>query len=57
MFILYVGASECQDGITNNCTQICTRNISDGISSYECSCNTGYVPNENTTNLCDGKLA
>ena len=52
-----LGPSECQDSVTNNCTQVCTRSISsDGMSSYECSCDAGYVPNENNTNLCDGEF-
>ena len=53
----YIDESECQDGLTNNCTQICTRNTSkiDGISSsYECSCTTGFITNENDSNLCIG---
>lgn len=51
-------ASECQHGITNNCTHVCTRNSSqtDGMSSYECSCNPGYVPNENDMGTCDGMI-
>lgn len=54
---LYAGTFECQDGVTNNCTQVCTRNISsDEISAYECSCNAGYILNENDTSFCDGEL-
>ena len=26
----------------------------DGISSYECSCNAGYITNRNDADLCDG---
>ena len=50
--------TECQDGIggTHNCTHVCTRNVSDGMSSYNCSCKAGYVQNENDTNLCDGEF-
>ena len=40
--------------MTNNCTQTCTRTVSNGTSSYECGCNQGYELNpDNTT--CDGK--
>ena len=50
------GPTECQDGITNNCTQICTRTVSNGASSYECGCNKGYkLDSDNTT--CVGKHA
>ena len=51
----YTGEFECQDSMTNNCTQLCTRTIShiDGINSYKCSCNAGYIY-INDTNLCDG---
>ena len=38
---MYAGPSECQDGVTNNCSQICTRNSLN--RQYECSCNDGYV--------------
>ena len=42
--------SEYQDGVTNNCTQLCTHSITNGMSNYECSCNDGYEDNEN---ICD----
>ena len=46
--------TECQDGVTNNCTQNCTRTFSNGTSSYECGCSEGYRLNlDNAT--CDGK--
>ncbi len=35
-----IGPTECQDGVTNNCSQACTRNI---LGDYECSCNDGYA--------------
>ena len=60
--ILYVwdyhtDKTECQEGITNNCSQTCIRNVSlSGISSYECGCYEGYSRNEIHTNLCEGIL-
>ena len=52
-----VGPTECQEGITNNCTQICTRNATmSGESSHECSCYDGYSQNDMHTNLCDGEF-
>ena len=51
-------ASECQHGVTNNCTHDCTRNSlqTDGTSSYECGCNLGYVLSENDMGTCDGMM-
>ena len=43
--------TECQQGVTNNCTQLCSRNVTDGTTTYECSCIEGYNP---IGNLCDG---
>ena len=40
MILSIIDASECQDGVTNNCSQICRRN---GSSGYECSCENGYA--------------
>ena len=48
------GPTECQDGVTNNCTQTCSRNVSqNGTSSYECGCSEGYLLNEDGA-ICDG---
>ena len=47
-----LGSTECQDGVTNNCTQECTRDMDAGV--YNCSCFTGYeLSNDSTT--CKGK--
>ena len=44
------GPTECQDGVTNNCTQTCNRTVSNGTSSYECGCYEGYeLDSDNTT--------
>ena len=46
--------TECQDGVTNNCTQTCARTTSNGTSFYECGCDEGFkLSPDNTT--CDGK--
>ena len=37
---LQKGPTECQDGVTNNCSQAC---IQDFLGRYECSCNDGYA--------------
>ena len=51
---IYTGPTECQDGVTNDCTETCTRTVSNGTSSYECGCYEGYELNpDNTT--CHGK--
>ena len=52
--IIYTGPTECQDGVTNNCTQTCTRTISNGTSSYECGCSEGFELNSDNT-TCDGE--
>ena len=38
--IIKKGPTECQDGVTNNCSQACIR---DFLGRYECSCNDGYA--------------
>ena len=50
--------SECQHGVTNNCTHDCTRNSSqrNGMSSHECSCNPGYVLSESDMGTCYGRI-
>ena len=37
----HAGPTECQDGVTNNCTDICTRDIE--TMSHSCSCREGYI--------------
>ena len=54
MFWCYADPTECQYGITNDCTQTCNRTILNGVSSYECGCYEGFELNlDNTT--CDGE--
>ena len=50
----YSDPTECQDGVTNNCTQICNRTVSNGTSFYECGCDKGFQLNSDST-TCDGK--
>ena len=47
-------STECQDSGTNDCAQLCTRNVSNGTTTYTCSCNEGYSTSEISVNLCDG---
>ena len=42
-----IDSNECQDGVTNNCSQMCTRNS----GGYVCSCDNGYVQ---MSDLCLG---
>ena len=53
--MLYVGPSECQDGVTNNCSQDCTRRLINESLSYEydCTCDEGYAANH--FGYCEGK--
>ena len=46
--------TECQDGVTNNCTQTCNRTLSNETFTYECGCDEGYQLNSDST-TCDGK--
>ena len=54
MLRLYVfaGLNECQDGRTNMCTQLCSRDIE--TMTYNCSCMTGYIVNMEDPDMCDG---
>ena len=47
-----VGQSECQDGITNECTQLCS--LDNETMNYICNCSNGYVVNTDDPNICDG---
>ena len=51
------GPTQCQDGITNNCTQECTRDADTGV--YNCSCysDLGYQINPDNDTLCIGTQA
>lgn len=49
--VIMAGPSHCQDGITNNCTQNCTRKN----GTYECSCYPGFVINSTAPEECEGK--
>ena len=41
-----IGPLECQDGVTNNCSQNCIRHLINETMNYEyeCTCDLGYVP-------------
>ena len=50
---MHADPTECQDGVTNDCTHTCTRTVSNGSSSYECGCDEGYeLSLDNAT--CEG---
>jgi hypothetical protein len=51
----YAGINECQDGITNECTQMCSKDIE--AMTYNCSCILGYVVNEEDSNTCEGIMS
>ena len=44
------GDTECQDGVTNNCSHTCTRNH----RTYECGCHNGFSLNDTSPGICDG---
>ena len=50
--VILAGINECQDGITNECTQLCS--IDNETMTYNCSCMNGYVINKEDPNKCDG---
>ena len=54
--ILYVGLAECQDGVTNNCSQNCTRHLINETMSYEyeCTCDVGFAANR--FGYCKGEI-
>ena len=45
----HLESTECQDGVTNNCSQTCTR---DDLKEHQCSCFVGY---ELIDGLCTGE--
>ena len=45
--------TECQDGVTNNCTQECTRDILSG--EHNCSCRSGFRISDTSDSMCEGK--
>ena len=48
----FVDSTECQDGVTNNCTQECTRDSVTG--EHHCSCNEGYELIDGSDSKCGG---
>ena len=60
-FVIYttwvcsIGPFECQDGVTNNCSQNCTRRLINETMSYEydCGCDLGYATNY--SGYCEGE--
>ena len=53
--IIILGPRECQDGVTHNCTQLCTRNQTDSQMHYICSCEEGYKLNKTSDGSCIGE--
>ena len=47
--------TQCQDGVTNNCTQKCTRDADTEV--YNCSCHPGYQIDADHDTLCSGILS
>lgn len=47
------GPSQCQDGVTNNCTQNCIRNATTG--AHKCSCLPGFEFQMGSDSVCEGK--
>ena len=45
----------CQDGITNMCTQLCSRD--DETMNYNCGCMKGYNISMENPDMCDGMLS
>ena len=45
------GPTECQDGVTNNCTQECAR---DNTGVYTCHCLEGYNISSDSDSVCNG---
>ena len=54
-FHLLLGPTECQDGVTNNCTQECTRYRYANTGVYNCSCYPGYNISTDDSTSCHGK--
>ena len=52
-FCSLVGPSRCQDGVTNNCTQKCTRDNVTGV--HKCSCREGFKNSSGSETVCEGK--
>ena len=48
------GPTQCQDGITNNCTQECTRDADTGVHNCSCYSDLGYQINPDNDTLCIG---
>ena len=46
------GATQCQDGVTNNCTQGCTRDNITGV--HKCSCQEGFDVSSGSESECKG---
>ena len=45
----------CQDGVTHNCTQLCTRNQTDDEIHHICGCEEGYKLDEALDGSCIGE--
>ena len=48
-----IGPSQCQDGITNNCTQMCLREN----GRYDCRCYPGFYLSNTIPGQCEGEFS
>ena len=55
LYYIYADPSKCQDGVTNNCTQLCTRTSSGNQTFYSCSCEDGQRIMDGSETDCVGK--
>lgn len=52
--LIILGPFECQDGVTNNCSEDCIRNqINERVYKYKCGCDLGFRKNDIVGN-CEG---
>ena len=50
---ILAGPTQCQDGVTNNCTHECTRNATTG--AHECTCRSGFDFGVGSDSMCEGE--
>ena len=51
---ILVGPTQCQDGVTHNCTHECIKDNITGI--HKCSCPEGFTISSGTESVCEGEL-